>query len=291
MYVSRFRKLRISKFVKTPAQFLRARRGFDAVVFSGGGIKSIAMLGATHYLQERGYIRRAKTYIGTSAGAIIAAIMALGLDPKDVFERHVSTFKWRSDIDISLLDQGFGADTGASLDVWFKTVIDEDLTFETLRKKFGSSLIVCATNLNSRMPEYFGPETTPDFQVVKALRMSCSVPLYFSAVHHEGKMYVDGGVCDNFPIQMAVDLGYKNVLGLNFHPKEKQVGSKWTLDAFVGAVLESSLTRKIPENTTVISLECGSTTQPLDFKISEGTRRYLFQEGYRQTAAFFKKQE
>lgn len=267
----------------------KSKTSFDTIVFSGGGIKGIAHLGAMQYINSKKLANGATTFIGTSAGAIVAAVMAVGLDPKEVFEKHIIPFKWKSDIDITLLDKGFGIDTGASLDTWLRGLFPKDITFKSLHTSTKKRLVVCVTNLNTRRAEYFGPDTTPDMSVLKALRMSCSVPLYFSAVHHEGMLYVDGGVCDNFPVHHAYDIGGKNVLGLQFYPHKKPEGFKWTVDAFMGAVLESSLSQRIPHQATILDLECGSTTQPLDFKLPENTQRFLFQTGFSQTAIFFKK--
>jgi predicted acylesterase/phospholipase RssA len=262
---------------------------FDTVVLSGGGIKGIGTLGAVHYLSKQGYLKHARTFIGSSAGAIVAACLAMNLNSRQVFDEHILPFRWKHDIDLSLLDRGYGVDTGAALDAWMASLFPKDLTFEQLRKQYGSTLIVTVTNLNTRHAEYFCPATTPDVSILKALRMSCSVPLYFAAVEHDEKLYVDGGISDNFPVEHAYEVGSKKVLGIRFVPKPKPPKYKWTLDAFLGAVLESSLIRRVPQNATIISLECGSTTMPLNFKISEDIKHRLFEEGYAQTALFMKK--
>lgn len=247
------------------------------------------MLGAADFLKERGYLREVKTFVGSSVGAIVATVLAIDKNPEEVFDNHVVPFKWKHDIDITLLDRGFGLDTGSAMDAWLKRIVPSELTFEDVRELYGTTLVIAVTNLNARQAEYFGPNTHPNFPVAKALRMSCSVPLYFSAVRYEGKLYVDGGVCDNFPVDHAIHMGAKNVLGIRFATKTKPENFKWTLDAFLGAVLESSLSRKTPGGATIVSLECGSTTQPLDFKISGDVKRFLFTEGYDQTASFMKK--
>jgi predicted acylesterase/phospholipase RssA len=262
---------------------------YDALVLSGGGIKGIAMLGATNFLKDRGYLRGVTTYVGSSVGAIVATVLAMDKDPEEVFDNHVVPFKWKHDIDITLLDRGFGLDTGSAMDAWLKRIVPSDLTFEDVRRLHGKTLVIAVTNLNARQAEYFGPETHPHFPVARALRMSCSVPLYFSAVKYAGKLYVDGGVCDNFPVEHVAETGAKNILGIRFATKIKPENFKWTLDAFLGAVLESSLTRKTPRGATIVSLECGSTTQPLDFKVSDDVKRLLFTEGYDQTETYMKK--
>ena len=49
---------------------------FCDLVCEGGGIKGIALLGAIYYLNEQGY--EFKKIAGTSAGAIVASLLAVG---------------------------------------------------------------------------------------------------------------------------------------------------------------------------------------------------------------------
>lgn len=51
-------------------------------VFSGGGMKGIALAGAYEALEERGF--RFKRLAGTSAGSIIAAFIAAGYTSKEI---------------------------------------------------------------------------------------------------------------------------------------------------------------------------------------------------------------
>src|SRR4051794_8546854 len=53
-------------------------------VFSGGGLKGFALVGAYQVLEEKGY--RFQRVAGTSAGAIIACFIAAGYSAKDIEE-------------------------------------------------------------------------------------------------------------------------------------------------------------------------------------------------------------
>lgn len=53
-------------------------------VFSGGGIKGFALIGAVMELEERGY--KFKRLAGTSAGAIIAGFIAAGYSGREIEE-------------------------------------------------------------------------------------------------------------------------------------------------------------------------------------------------------------
>ena len=67
-------------------------------VFEGGGVKGIAFVGALEAARERG-IERWVNVAGTSAGAIIASLLAVGYEPgqlRSILE-HVNRFCPRSD--------------------------------------------------------------------------------------------------------------------------------------------------------------------------------------------------
>lgn len=59
---------------------------FKNLVFEGGGVKGIAYGGALEILDEMGILKNIKRVAGTSAGAITAALLAIGYDYKEVSE-------------------------------------------------------------------------------------------------------------------------------------------------------------------------------------------------------------
>lgn len=53
-------------------------------VFSGGGIKGFALIGAYQAIEERGL--KFKRVAGTSAGSIVAALIAANYTSKEVYQ-------------------------------------------------------------------------------------------------------------------------------------------------------------------------------------------------------------
>lgn len=267
------------------------RYPYDALVLSGGGVKGIAMLGSMAYLHDIGALAHVEHFVGTSVGAVVATVMAMGAGPRDVFKRHVTTFRYVPDIDITRLERNFGLDSGKNLDAWIESLVPTDHTFASFYETFGKTLSVCVTNLNTHTAEFCSHHTTPTLSVRLALRMSCSVPLYFSAIKHNGAMYVDGGVSCNFPVQYAIDCGANHVLGVRFVAPPKEPGHVWTFETFLGALLESNTNRRHPSSATIIRLDTGDISQPLQFKLSKKEKTALFDSGYAQTRLFFKKNQ
>lgn len=249
----------------------------------------MAMLGALQHLGQAGELGGVTTYVGTSAGGVVATVLALGIAPITFFNEHVLHFKYVADIDIGLLDKKLGLDSGRGLEAWLAAFVPEDLTFRSLHAATRKKLVLCATNLNTKEADYLSLDTTPDLSVRKALRMSCGVPLYFAAVQHEGCVYIDGAIRDNVPIECAVRAGGLRILALCFHVSQKPPGSTWGLAEFLGSMLEASVApRAVPAGVRVLKLHTGGIS-PLQFKATAQQKQQLFDDGYRQARVFFKK--
>lgn len=268
------------------------------LVVSGGGMKGVASFGAVVALRRAGALRHVSTVVGTSAGALVAAALAVGRARASLVD-ELAVVQYAPDLDLdNVLDNvrtGFGLDNGRNLDEWIRRILgDEAYTFRRVRDEHGVRLVVCATNVNQRRAEYFGPDTNPDMDVALALRMSCSIPLCLSAVRHEGTLYVDGAVSDNFPLEWAATHGDGGrTLGVAFKPRASHPAH--TLEAYVGALVECSTRRnyaasKLPAGAHVLELDTGANSA-FDFRMSRRRLRGLFASGARQARAWLKKTE
>lgn len=259
----------------------------ETLVVSGGGMKGVASLGAAAALKRSGMLRRVKTYVGTSAGALVAAALATDrADLRTLFEMVDSRYK--ADIDLAGLLASFGLDSGRHLDRWISIVLGGPCTFRDIHERFGVRLVVCATNLTERRPEYFGPDTSPDMDVALALRMSCCIPLYFSAVKCDGKVFVDGAVSDNFPLAWASErYGTSKVLGIAFMPRASDPGH--SLEEYVGALLECSTRRHYDlTDRRILFLDTGARSA-FEFNMSKKDVKRLYNAGHRQARMWVKK--
>ena len=204
------------------------------LVLEGGGVKGIGLVGAVSLLAQRGYEFR--RVAGTSAGAVVGALVAAGMKPERMEEvmREVDYRRFR---DSSVLDRiplvgtvlsitfENGIYEGNYLKSWLAELLDDHgvRTFGDLRidDDPGSDLpperryklVVMTADVSSgrliRLPwDYqrrYGLD--PDRQlVVDAVRASMSIPFFFEPVKlhnvQTGKdnLLVDGGALSNFPI-------------------------------------------------------------------------------------------
>ncbi|XP_069111424.1 uncharacterized protein [Argopecten irradians] len=191
---------------------------FENLVFEGGGNKGLAYCGAVRVLEEIGVFPKIKRLAGASAGAMTAALLAVGYNSYEI-EEFLSQDLSHYFLDASFgylsllpnLVRGYGWNPGNRIYEWFGSVMkrktnDPDITFGELYrdKRFNKELCVVVTNLNHMTEEYCHPKTTPDMPIRLAVRMSMSIPGMFQAtpytVNGETNLYVDGGVLCNYPV-------------------------------------------------------------------------------------------
>lgn len=200
------------------------------LVFEGGGVKGIALAGAYLELSNRGY--RPECVAGTSAGAITAALVAVGYSgaelKKIVLEQmHFPDFEDQSFLDRlgapGQLDEFLkrrGIHTGDFFLNWISKLLEAKgkTTFGDLRRPAGEAgnrayaLQVIASDLTDRsmlvLPRDAGKlGIDPDrLEIAKAVRMSMSIPVFFEPVVANNPktladhVIVDGGILSNYPI-------------------------------------------------------------------------------------------
>ncbi|XP_064613811.1 uncharacterized protein LOC135477584 isoform X2 [Liolophura sinensis] len=189
---------------------------FENLVFEGGGNKGMAYCGALKEMEEIGMLSQIKRFAGTSAGAMTAALLAVGYTPDDIRE-FVGMDMRRIFLDhscgyLSLLPNlllTYGWNPGKRVFRWFGDRMHEatqnrDITFRELYQEFGKELCVAVTNLNQMSTTYCHVKTTPDMPVAVAVRMSMAIPGMFSATKYtvfgHTDIFVDGGVLCNYPV-------------------------------------------------------------------------------------------
>lgn len=171
----------------------------NVLVLSGGGIFGALHLGALH---SRGVVKY-RVIAGTSIGAIIGALVAVGYTPLELLRAIPDTL-----ISPDLQVAGFGMASQEPLVCFIETLLKakcqgRSLTFLELYTRFDVDLVVTGTCLDTQRSERFHRHAYPNMRLIDALRISCCVPLLFPQILYENKTYVDGCVSDNFPLAFA----------------------------------------------------------------------------------------
>jgi NTE family protein len=172
------------------------------VVFSGGGARALAHVGAVRALYSAGI--PIDLVGGTSMGAIVAATTAIARDAKEVAELFHSAFvqnKPLNDYTLPLISLFRGRKMSRLLHYKFG-----EGTIENLWK----ALFCVSANLstgNARIHQQ-GP-------VWRAVRASAAIPGIVPPSIENGEVLVDGGIMDNFPTQFMRSLARGPVIGID----------------------------------------------------------------------------
>jgi predicted acylesterase/phospholipase RssA len=183
----------------------------------GGGAKVVALVGALKVLEVTGVLRGIHNFAGSSAGAILATLLACGYSVDEVLCMMVQVdFARFKDDSIGIIQDAarlvnkFGWCSGDVFSEWIDRAIrdklqpldeeDEPLSFDELYKRTGKTLVITACNVNTGTTHYFSRHTAPAMPVRVAVRMSMSIPFMFVPVLYHGCFYVDGGTFDNYPL-------------------------------------------------------------------------------------------
>ncbi|HEX8185968.1 MAG TPA: patatin-like phospholipase family protein, partial [Blastocatellia bacterium] len=195
---------------------------FKNLIFEGGGVKGVAYGGALDVLDDRGILGQIVRVGGTSAGAITAALVALGYDAAAIKSKmlnlNFNEFKDGSFLrDFKNLFEKYGWYKG---DIFLRYIEGEiahmtgnpHATFNDLHARGFKDLYVISTDLTLRQYQVFSHESKGETRVADAVRMSMSIPLFFASYKFENNVFVDGGVLNNYPITLFDDPKYNKDL-------------------------------------------------------------------------------
>ena len=187
---------------------LRRRGDRVAFVFSGGGPLGALQVGALRALFEHGV--RPDMTVGTSVGALNASFLAFDPTPEGV---ETLTRTWMGFTDQDLFPGGRFA-TWARLFSQGNKIYDNSGLKSMVTTRFGEARIedaqlplgIVATDLESGAERVF-----QSGRLLEPLLASTAMPSVFPPVGIEGRLYTDGGVCNNVPIAPAVAMGARTV--------------------------------------------------------------------------------
>ncbi|MFZ3590298.1 patatin-like phospholipase family protein [Bacillus sp. DJP31] len=285
-------------------------------VFSGGGIKGYALIGAIQAVEKKGY--SFKRVAGTSAGSIIAAFVAAGYTGEEMaeimeeinLEKFLDarrTFLPSSVAKWVLLYWRLGLYKGQLLENW----LEEKLAAKGIRV-FGDlpkeGLRVVASDLTNSKMTVIPDDLTQygynpaEFSVAKAVRMSAGLPYFFEPVKLEQAksmpIFVDGGVLSNFPLWLFDQTRQEKkrpLLGIQLSPKIANRPPNEIKDAIglFKALFETMMdshdlryiSRSVEKNIIFIPVENVLTRE---FNINQEQKAEMIQIGYLKAEIFLK---
>jgi len=202
------------------------------LVLSGGGAKGIAHIGAIRALEHKGI--KPDYIVGTSMGALIGGMYAIGYSPDDI-EIIIKNIDWEyllnDEIKRSnyLIDQKgknrtcfmsfpldgikpkipsglFAGDNILALIEIITRNYSREVNFDDLPIPFRC----IGTNIETGTEKVFSNNRLSD-----ALRASMSIPSVFKPYEIDEELYIDGGLVNNFPTDVATSMGAEIIIGVD----------------------------------------------------------------------------
>ncbi len=210
------------------------RKNAIGIAFSGGGLQGIAHIGAVKALYELGI--HPQFVSGTSSGAAMAAIVAMGCSADEMKAFAKKHWKTLAEIDNRLIFKSLakfilnkntrmdGIKSGEVISDVVKQIMDEKgiRGFEDLP----INLSVCTVDTLTTDECIF---TTQDEHLVNdhihyitgapletAVRASMSFPAIYTTCTYDRYNFIDGGSKDNLPVKILRDMGVGKVLAIGF---------------------------------------------------------------------------
>lgn len=203
---------------------------YKNLVLEGGGIRGLAYPGALKVLEEKNISQNIENVGGTSAGAIMALMIALSYNSHEI-DSALSDLKIQQFNDGSLfgilhrIKKEYGVYKGEKFEKWLGELIKQktgnaEITFRQLHdlhftNKNFKDLYCTGTNVSKQRLDIFSWQYSPQMKLKTAVHISGCIPVYYKPVAIDSNwqevsikknkvadLYVDGGMINNFPINM-----------------------------------------------------------------------------------------
>ena len=296
----------------------------DVLVLGGGGILGEAWMSSLLVgLERAGGFRAADAgvYVGTSAGSIVAAMLAAGVDPATRLgslpeppEDSPAVREAVNDGLIESITQGVGGPLAAlllntaapggrllrraalaRLPRGRSSLAGLGDAVSSTGAEFDGRLRVTAVDLESGERVIFGAPGAPEAKVGDAVEASCAIPAVFRPVRIGERDYVDGGVWSPTNMDAAEVEDGMRVVCLNPTGSMRPGGSNrlgWLgpLSRSV-ATIEAAALRRRGATVTVISPDADATAAIGEDLMRASARAGVIEAGFAQGAAFVSRSE
>ena len=261
------------------------------LALAGGGMRGIAHAGFLKSLEENNI--QIDFVGGTSSGSHIAFLISIGFtsgEILDLFNKEGMNLIGKNSNSIVLNSFLFnkklkldGLRSGKPIeDIYNKIANERGLKYI---RDIKTPLLITATNIVDEKEYIFTsnpPDNTDryitDIEIGKAIRASSSFSVVFNPCKYKDKIFLDGGILDNVPVDEVKKMGADKVIAVKFN--SDKVGSDSnimdiamkTVDMMGNKISEINL----QNSDLVITIDTDGTGL-LDIKNAE----YCFDSGYR----------
>lgn len=243
------------------------------IVLSGGGARGFAHLGVLKALNESNIFPEVISCV--SAGSIVGVLYADGYSPDEILALFEHT-------DLYRMLRFYRPSLGVLKAVGLRKLLTKHLSVERI-EDLSMPVIISATDFGSAATEYFTHGS-----IVDAVMASSAIPLVLKPYTINGKMYVDGGLMNNLPIEPLLNR-CDDIIGVNVNPVKEMTqfnSFRNYADRVLHLAIRANVTNNIQKCDMYIEPE-GLTGYQL-FKVSAA--REIFETGYKHTKMLLQKE-
>jgi NTE family protein len=287
-------------------------------VFEGGGVKGIGLVGAVCCMERYGYTW--ERLAGTSAGAIVASLLAVGYSGKELKEimRDLNYMLFLDKNKVQSIPvvgaaaglwRGKGIYCGNYIQEWLNGLYEAKgkTKFKHITENGVSKLTIIASDITQRnmliLPfdiKKYGIDPM-ELDIALAVRMSIGIPFYFCPIkldHRNGSSYVvDGGLLSNYPIWI---FDVKNAprwptIGFKLSRKRTSYTAMGRTDILsylfdiIGTAVDRNEEIYLEDKDNVRTINIDTLgVKATQFSINKDESKRLFDEGYNSAAKFLR---
>lgn len=270
---------------------------YKTLVLSGNSTNSILVLGALQRMFEKHALKTVQTYVAVSSGTIISVLLAIGYTPLEILIYICSEQVYKTVPVFNLLNvlvTGKPALDFAPIKTCLEKMICLKLghvpTLKALYELTKKTIIFSVYNLTDKKREYISVKNHEALLVTDAIHMSCNFPIIFKPFEFNNKLYIDGGLADAFPIDLAIAFHQNPILGIyiknpipDYRYQETTANVFHLLKTLFSVYTEESLEDKVLRNSTKCDImQLCHESNFFNFNSNNQDILHLFDLGYQQ---------
>lgn len=222
---------------------LNGKKHKIGIALGGGGARGFAHLGVLEALNEKGI--KPDIISGVSAGAIAGAFIAAGKSPREAFD-IIKKYKFTDLTAFNIPKTGL-----FSLEKMRK-IVKNHIAVNNI-EDLEIPLIIGASNMLAGKIEYFTEGNLAD-----RVEASAAIPVLYSPVNIDGKLYADGGIFDNIPVRPLKDKA-KKIIAVSISPIQ-EIEELTSLVQVASRMFQLA----VNPNNDEIKTQCDVFIEPLD---------------------------
>jgi len=263
------------------------------ICLAGACNRGISYIGCFKRLEELNLLKL-KKIVGVSIGSFIGACYMVGYSSDELLEYVIN--KNMNDFKDFTISEPSSILKGEQYKNWVFEMLarkeNPNITLKQLFEKTGVEYIITTTCIHSGSPEfpegavYLSYKNTPDMPLFTAVNCSMAVPFVFPPMIYKDCQFIDGGVLENFPINLLSTDAFG--LKVNSKPIDSSTSTKNPV-SYIGKIFELMSNRfseiKKEPHQNIISVDCNDF-DIIDFGMSIDNKITLYKRGYKAMTEF-----